>query len=127
MLYRTVYTHRIVIEGNFKLAHVKQSHLEDDVWLADGQGMVTEQGRYKEHIITAVEERDVSTIMVISWVMLMMACRNAPVVHIVPYWISRWIMVDVILLGVGLQPVHVMAPLHHALLRIFKRVNGTFG
>jgi len=49
------------MDGNFKLAHVKQKRPEDDVWLADGHGMVTEQGRYKEHIVTAVEERDVST------------------------------------------------------------------
>ena len=62
-LYRTVYTCGIVIDGNFKLAHVKQKRPEDDVWLADGHGMMTEQSWYKLHIITAVEERQVSVIL----------------------------------------------------------------
>ena len=56
--------------------------------------------------------------------MMFMACRNAPAVHIAPYWTSRWIMVDVILQGAGPPLVHVMVPSYHALLQISKRVNG---
>jgi hypothetical protein len=54
----------------------------------------------------------------------MMAARNVPAVRIVQYWISRWIMVDVILLGVGPPHVRAMEPLRHAALLIFRRGNG---
>jgi hypothetical protein len=33
------------MDGNFKLAHIKQKN-SDDVWLADGQGMVAEDGAH---------------------------------------------------------------------------------
>jgi hypothetical protein len=50
-----------VLDGNFKLAHVKQKSPEDDVWLADGHGMMAEQSRYEKHIVIAVEEKEVRT------------------------------------------------------------------
>lgn len=53
-----------------------------------------------------------------------MVARNLPAVRIVRYWISRWIMVDVILLGAGPQHVRAMEPLRHAVSLISRRVNG---
>jgi hypothetical protein len=60
LFHRTVYTRGLVLDGNFKLAHVKQRRPDDDIWLADGQAMVAEQSRYNLHIVSAVEEREVT-------------------------------------------------------------------
>jgi hypothetical protein len=48
------------MDRNFKLAHVKQKNPDDDVWLADGHGMVAEDGPYRQHIKNAVEIREVN-------------------------------------------------------------------
>ena len=50
----------IVLDGNFMVTHLRQKNPADDVWLTDGEGMVTAQGPYLEHIKVAVETRDVS-------------------------------------------------------------------
>jgi hypothetical protein len=58
--FRLVFTRGLVMDGNFKLAHVKQKNPDDDVWLADGHGMVAEDGPYRQHIKNAVEIREVN-------------------------------------------------------------------
>lgn len=54
-----VFTRSLVLDGNFKLSHLKQKRPEDDVWLGDGHGMMTEQEPYLLHLATAVEIRQV--------------------------------------------------------------------
>ena len=54
---RSVYTCSLVFDGNFKLTHLKQWQPEDDVWLSNGTGMITEWHRYKDHIAYAIEDR----------------------------------------------------------------------
>jgi hypothetical protein len=49
----------LVLDGNFKLSHLKQKQLEDDVWLGDGHGMKTEEEPYLLHLATAIEIRQV--------------------------------------------------------------------
>jgi hypothetical protein len=49
----------LVLDGNFKLSHLKQKRPEDDVWLGDGHGMMTEQEPYLLHLATAIEIRQV--------------------------------------------------------------------
>jgi len=57
-----VFTRSFVLDGNFKLAHVKQKRPDDDVWLGDGHSMMTEQEPYLQHLATAIEIRQVRTI-----------------------------------------------------------------
>jgi hypothetical protein len=54
-----VFTRGLVIDGNFKLAHLKQKRPDDDVWLADGHGMMTEEAPYQAHLAEAIEIREV--------------------------------------------------------------------
>src|SRR5277367_2601337 len=44
-----------VADGNFSADHVKQKNINDDVWLLDGEGMVTGQHRYTQHLQVALE------------------------------------------------------------------------
>ena len=44
-----------VADGNFSADHVKQKNANDDVWLLDGEGMVTGQRRYAQHLQVALE------------------------------------------------------------------------
>ena len=55
-----IYTRGLVLDGNFKLAHVKQKRPADDVWLSNGHGMMTEDVRYRKHIALAVEDKEVN-------------------------------------------------------------------
>ena len=57
--FRIVFTRGLVMDGNFKLAHVKQKNPDDDVWLSDGHGMMTEDGPYRQHLKEAIEIREV--------------------------------------------------------------------
>jgi hypothetical protein len=54
-----VFTSSLVLDGNFKLSHLKQKRPEDDVWLADGHGMMMEQEPYLLHLATAIEIQQV--------------------------------------------------------------------
>jgi hypothetical protein len=51
-----LYTRSFVTDGNFSADHLKQKHPEDDIWLLQGQGMMTGTNRYKEHLKVAVEK-----------------------------------------------------------------------
>ena len=44
-----------VADGNFSADHLKQKNINDDVWLLDGEGMVTGQRRYAQHLQVALE------------------------------------------------------------------------
>lgn len=55
-----VYSRGLVLDGNFKLAHVRQKRPEDDVWLSDGQAMMAEEGPYVAHLADVVELREVN-------------------------------------------------------------------
>ena len=60
---KAIYTRGFVLDGNFKLAHVKQKRPEDDVWLSNGHGMMTEDIRYRKHIALAIEDKEVNTVL----------------------------------------------------------------
>jgi len=51
-----LYTQSFVTDGNFSADHLKQKHPGDDIWLLQGQGMITGGERYKEHLKVAVEK-----------------------------------------------------------------------
>lgn len=54
-----MFTRSLVIDGNFKLGHLRQKRPEDDVWLADGHGMMTEEAPYLSHLEEAIEIKEV--------------------------------------------------------------------
>ena len=55
LLYRPSY----VMDGNFKLDHLKMRRPEDDVPLRDGGGHMTTKAPYMEHLWTAPESKTV--------------------------------------------------------------------
>jgi hypothetical protein len=111
-----------VLDGNFKLAHVKQKRPEDDVWLSDGHGMMANQSRYIVHLNTALEEKEVRCSYIIQHTTYYP--RAALVVHIGQSYTNRWIMEDVILLEAEQPCVPGMVHLHLAAFRTSRRVNG---
>jgi len=48
-----------VVDGNFTADHLRQKRPQDDVWLLNGQGMITGTHRYQEHLKVAIEKRTV--------------------------------------------------------------------
>lgn len=58
-----------VVDGNFTADHIKQTRPNDDVWLTDGEGMMTERAPYDAHIKAAVEIKEVSCFNA-HWLML---------------------------------------------------------
>ena len=59
-----VYMRSFVTDGNFTADHVKQKCDSDDIWLLDGQGMMTAQGPFHEHLRIA---EDSTTVCHIQW------------------------------------------------------------
>ena len=55
-----VYTRSIVIDGNFAADHLKMRHPENDVALSPGGQYMVEPTRYKAHLESAVDHREVS-------------------------------------------------------------------
>ena len=49
-----------VVDGNFTADHIKQSRPNDDVWLSDGEGMMTERLNYEAHLKAAKDIKQVS-------------------------------------------------------------------
>ncbi|KAH9843233.1 uncharacterized protein C8Q71DRAFT_794366 [Rhodofomes roseus] len=49
-----------VMDGNFSAEHLKMRRPADDIPLADGQGFMVTDGRYKEHLKAAVDVREKS-------------------------------------------------------------------
>lgn len=51
-----------VADGNFKADHIRSKRPQDDVWLSDGEGMMTAREPYATHIKAAKASKDVSHI-----------------------------------------------------------------
>jgi hypothetical protein len=49
-----------VMDGNFTADHIRQVRPNDDVWLTDGEGMMTAREPYAAHIKRAKETQEVS-------------------------------------------------------------------
>ena len=60
LLYRWVYKHIFVSDGNFKADHVRQKNEVDDVWLSEGSGMIPRRKEYFSFLATAIEKMTVS-------------------------------------------------------------------
>ena len=56
---RWLYTRSIVIDGNFTADHLKMKHPENDVALSPGGRYMVEPTRYKAHLESAVDHREV--------------------------------------------------------------------
>jgi hypothetical protein len=54
----------LVVDGNFTADHIRQKRAADDVWLTNGEGMMTAQGPYHAHLAIAIETKDVSESMI---------------------------------------------------------------
>jgi hypothetical protein len=48
-----------VVDGNFTADHIKQKRNQDDVWLSDGEGIMTAREPYATHLKTAKPTTDV--------------------------------------------------------------------
>ena len=51
----------LVVDGNFKADHIKLKRATDDVWLTDGEGMMTARAPYKAHLAIAIETKEVKS------------------------------------------------------------------
>ena len=40
----------LVADGNFMADHIKQQRPQDDIWISDGEGMMTAREPYATHI-----------------------------------------------------------------------------
>lgn len=54
-----------VTDGNFTADHIKQKR-DDDVWLSDGEGIMTTREPYATHLKTAKPTTDVCFLMACS-------------------------------------------------------------
>ncbi|KAG0699572.1 hypothetical protein DFH29DRAFT_877228 [Suillus ampliporus] len=45
-----LYSHSLVMDGNFKAEHLHLAHPEDEVWLTDGQSFMVARARYQAHL-----------------------------------------------------------------------------
>ena len=54
-----LYTRQFVIDGNFTAVHLRQKYPENDVFLADGTGFMTQQAPYQEHLKVAKDQKEV--------------------------------------------------------------------
>ena len=52
-----------VVDGNFTADHIKLKRATDDVWLTDGEGMMTAWDPYKAHLAVAIETKEVGQLM----------------------------------------------------------------
>jgi hypothetical protein len=52
-----------VVDGNFTADHIKQTRPNDDVWLTEGEGVMTERTSYDAHIKAAKDIPDVSLVV----------------------------------------------------------------
>jgi hypothetical protein len=48
-----------VVDGNFTADHIKQARPDDDVWLTNGEGMMTEIVPYNAHLKAAKDLKEV--------------------------------------------------------------------
>ncbi|KAG1900018.1 uncharacterized protein F5891DRAFT_980633 [Suillus fuscotomentosus] len=48
-----LYARSLVMDSNFKAEHLHPTHLEDEVWLTDGQCFMVSKDRYKAHLAIA--------------------------------------------------------------------------
>jgi hypothetical protein len=55
MVFRFVFKHIFVADGNFKADHVWQKNSSTDVWLWDGMGMAPNQAEYGQFLQAAIE------------------------------------------------------------------------
>ena len=49
----------LVADGNFTADHIKQWRPQDDIWLSDGEGMMTAREPYATHIRLAKDTKTV--------------------------------------------------------------------
>ena len=59
---RTETMRSLVADGNFTADHIKQKRPQDDVWLSDGEGMMTAREPYATYIKLTKETKDVGRI-----------------------------------------------------------------
>ncbi|KAG1884389.1 hypothetical protein F4604DRAFT_1677024 [Suillus subluteus] len=48
-----LYSRSLVMDGNFKAEHLHPTHLEDEVWLTNGQSFMVARARYQAHLALA--------------------------------------------------------------------------
>jgi hypothetical protein len=63
MVFRFVFKHIFVADGNFKADHVRQKNSNTDVWLWDGAGMAPNQAEYGQFLQAAIERLMVGTVI----------------------------------------------------------------
>ncbi|CAA7269133.1 unnamed protein product [Cyclocybe aegerita] len=56
-----IFIQSFAADGNFTADHVRQMNDEQDVWLTDGEGFMTNEKRYKDHLDIAVDSPQTAT------------------------------------------------------------------
>jgi len=51
-----------VADGNFKADHLKQKNDDTEAWLTSGEGFMTENDRYNDHLNSAKDSAQVSSV-----------------------------------------------------------------
>ena len=59
-VFRWKYRRILVMDGNFTAEHMKMRNPDDDVELTDGHRFMVGEKPYKEHLKSAVEDKEVS-------------------------------------------------------------------
>ena len=54
----------LVADGNFTTNHIKQQQLQDDIWISDGEGMMTAREPYATHIKLTKDTKHVCLFMI---------------------------------------------------------------
>ena len=67
----------LVANGNFTADHIKQQQLQDDIWLSDGEGMMTAREPYATHIKLAKDPKNIGRIYYWFNNLLMLSLENS--------------------------------------------------
>ena len=117
-----------MVDGNFTADHLRQKRADDDVWLMEGQSMMTSRFPYHDHLNVAKDFRVVRDVFLIS-----VSCTDA--YHIInsailvttasKQWSKQMQCTALLKTAQGLLVMHAadMAVMCQAALLIYKREN----
>src|SRR6266567_946298 len=116
-----------VVDGNFTADHIKQTRPYDDVWLTDGEGMMTARAPYATHIKLAKDTKEVSLFFVPANQPTTISIRKIPVNHwkaaFGRFWMRTWDRGSKTSQASRCMHVLVMVATVHQAVLILSRVN----
>jgi hypothetical protein len=55
---------RYVVDGNFTAQHMKMKRPQDDVALTDGLAYMVGEAQYRNHVLSAPDNKDISNVLI---------------------------------------------------------------